>query len=160
MLENHILENTANSPRGQWADYDKCGSFMTQINFLRNTQKRYPKAGTWGWGMGFLSWVLSLKYFLHLLLSIVCNNTSLLDRLLKCAMSSPASRNKGLVLNRWKAITWSNERWPIWPMHMGQVTKVGLSCYLVLLSSFDSKTRLQDRRTFVTWLLYATLSLD
>ena len=33
---------------------------------------------------------------------------------------------------------------------MGQVTKVGLSCYLVLLS-FDSKTRWQDRCTFVTW---------
>ena len=34
--------------------------------------------------------------------------------------------------------------------HMGQVTKVRLSCYLVLLS-VDSKTREQDSRTFVTW---------
>ena len=33
---------------------------------------------------------------------------------------------------------------------MGEVMKVWLSCYLVLLSN-DSKTRLQDSRTFVTW---------
>ena len=33
---------------------------------------------------------------------------------------------------------------------MGQVTKVRLSCYLVLLSN-DSKTRYQDSHTFVTW---------
>ena len=36
---------------------------------------------------------------------------------------------------------------------MGQVTKVGLSCYMVLLS-FNSKTRKQDRRTFVIWLIF------
>ena len=33
---------------------------------------------------------------------------------------------------------------------MGQVTKVRLFCYLVLLSSY-SETRQQDSRTFVTW---------
>ena len=33
---------------------------------------------------------------------------------------------------------------------MGQVTKLWLSCYLVLLS-IDSKTRQQDSRSFVTW---------
>ena len=33
---------------------------------------------------------------------------------------------------------------------MGQVTKVRLSCYLDLLSSY-SETRQQDSRTFVTW---------
>ena len=43
-------------------------------------------------------------------------------------------------------------------MHIGQVTKVGLSCYLVLLS-FDRKTRYQDRRAFVTWpILYCQRS--
>ena len=35
-------------------------------------------------------------------------------------------------------------------LHMDQVTKVRLSCYLVLLST-DSKTRQHDSRTFVTW---------
>ena len=35
-------------------------------------------------------------------------------------------------------------------LYMGQVMKVCLSCYLVLLSN-DSKTRKQDRPTFVTW---------
>ena len=39
---------------------------------------------------------------------------------------------------------------------MGQVTKVGLSCDLVLLS-FDSKTRSQDRQTFVTWPIWCWL---
>ena len=34
--------------------------------------------------------------------------------------------------------------------HMSQVTKLQLSCYLVLLS-IDSKTREQDSRSFVTW---------
>ena len=33
---------------------------------------------------------------------------------------------------------------------LGQFTTVGLACYLVLLS-FDSKTRWQYRRTFITW---------
>ena len=40
----------------------------------------------------------------------------------------------------------------IW-IHMGQVMRVWLSCYLVLLSN-DSKTRKQDSRTFVTWPIY------
>ena len=34
-------------------------------------------------------------------------------------------------------------------LYMGQVTKVRLSCYLVLLSN-NSKTRQQDNLTFVT----------
>ena len=34
--------------------------------------------------------------------------------------------------------------------HMGQVTELWLSCYLVLLSN-DSKTRQQDSRSSVTW---------
>ena len=38
--------------------------------------------------------------------------------------------------------------------YMGQVTKLQLSCYLVLLS-IDSKTRLQDSRSFVTWPIYS-----
>ena len=38
-------------------------------------------------------------------------------------------------------------------VHMGQLTKAGLSCYLALLSN-DSKTRLQDSRTFLTWPIY------
>ena len=41
-------------------------------------------------------------------------------------------------------------------MDMGQVTELWLSCYLVLLS-IDSKTRLQDSRSFVTWLMYLFL---
>ena len=35
-------------------------------------------------------------------------------------------------------------------MYVGQVTKLRLSCYLVLLSN-DSKTRWQDSHSFVTW---------
>ena len=35
-------------------------------------------------------------------------------------------------------------------LHLGQVMKVRLSCYLVLLS-FDSKTRLQDSCTSAAW---------
>ena len=38
-------------------------------------------------------------------------------------------------------------------IHMGQVTMVGLPCYVVLLS-FDSKNKQQDRHTFVTWSIY------
>ena len=34
--------------------------------------------------------------------------------------------------------------------NLGQVSKLWLSCYLVLLS-IDSKTRLQDSHSFVTW---------
>ena len=37
--------------------------------------------------------------------------------------------------------------------YVGQVTKKWLSCYLVLLS-IDSKTRLQDSPSFVTWPMY------
>ena len=37
--------------------------------------------------------------------------------------------------------------------NMGQVTKLWLSCYLVLLS-IDSKTRQQDSRSFVTWPIF------
>ena len=37
--------------------------------------------------------------------------------------------------------------------YMGQVTELWLSCYLVLLS-IDSKTRLQDRHSSVTWPIY------
>ena len=37
--------------------------------------------------------------------------------------------------------------------HMGQVTKVRLSCYLVLLSN-DSKTRQQDSPTFMSWPIW------
>ena len=36
---------------------------------------------------------------------------------------------------------------------MGQVTKLQLSCYLVLLS-IDSKTRYQDSHSFVIWPIY------
>ena len=36
---------------------------------------------------------------------------------------------------------------------MGQVTKLWLSCYLVLLS-IDSKTKQQDSHCFVTWPIY------
>ena len=42
--------------------------------------------------------------------------------------------------------------------YMGQVTKVRLSWYLVLLSN-DSKTRWQDRRTFVTWYTWQGTSI-
>ena len=38
-------------------------------------------------------------------------------------------------------------------IHMGQVTKLWLSCHLVLLS-IDSKTRQQDSRSFLTWPIY------
>ena len=38
-------------------------------------------------------------------------------------------------------------------LYMGQVTKVWLSCYLVLLS-FDGKTRQHDSHTSVTWPIY------
>ena len=40
---------------------------------------------------------------------------------------------------------------------MGQVTKVRLSCYLVLLSN-DSKTKQQDSRSFMTWPIYCLLN--
>ena len=39
--------------------------------------------------------------------------------------------------------------------YMGQVMKVGLFCYLVLLS-IDSKTRQQDSCTFAAWSYYST----
>ena len=39
---------------------------------------------------------------------------------------------------------------------MGQVTKLWLSCYLVLLST-DSKTRYQDRHSSMTWPIYTTV---
>ena len=39
---------------------------------------------------------------------------------------------------------------------MGQVTKLWLSCYLVLLS-VDSKTREQDSHSFVTWPIFWNL---
>ena len=54
----------------------------------------------------------------------------------------------GLAVNSWRAITWTNGDCS--RMHMGQVMEVRLSCYLVLLSN-DSKTRLQDSRTSMTW---------
>ena len=38
-------------------------------------------------------------------------------------------------------------------IYMGQVTKLWLSCYLVLLS-IDSKTREQDSNSFVNWPIY------
>ena len=38
-------------------------------------------------------------------------------------------------------------------LNMGQVTKLRLSCYLVLLS-IDSKTRSQDSQSSVTWPIY------
>ena len=38
-------------------------------------------------------------------------------------------------------------------LHMGLVTELRLSCYLVLLS-IDSKTRWQDSRSFVTWPIF------
>ena len=45
----------------------------------------------------------------------------------------------GLVPNRQQAIIWTNDDQDQW-RHMGQVTKLWLSCYLVLLS-IDSKSR-------------------
>ena len=47
-----------------------------------------------------------------------------------------------------KILMWNtNER--NWNFDMGQVMKVRLSCYLILLSN-DSKTKEQDRPIFVT----------
>ena len=39
--------------------------------------------------------------------------------------------------------------------YMGQVSKLWLSCYLVLLS-IDSKTRQQDSHSFATWPIYTS----
>ena len=43
-------------------------------------------------------------------------------------------------------------------MHMGQVTELWLSSYLVLLS-VDSKTRWQGSHSFVSWPIYASVGL-
>ena len=44
-------------------------------------------------------------------------------------------------------------------LQTGQIRKMGLSCYLVLLS-FDSKTRWQDKPTFVAWPRCWRLEVD
>ena len=41
-------------------------------------------------------------------------------------------------------------------LNMGQVTKLWLSCYLVLLS-IDSKTRYQDSHSSMTWTIFIVL---
>ena len=48
--------------------------------------------------------------------------------------------------------------WPGADVDMGQVTKVRLSCYLILLSN-DSKTRCQDSRTFTSWPIYCSYAI-